>query len=138
MKTRRFFLASALSTAILTAATEKTALKVVLKNQYGKPVENAAVILDFLGSHNVTKLGKRNKIHWELRSNQEGIANFPPVPEGTVQLQVITQKYQTYGNKIELAGAEKTLEITLNPPQKQYSAHEPLKPKTENEQQPKQ
>jgi hypothetical protein len=128
MKTRRLFLVSAISWAVLSARTDKTALKVVLTNQYGKPVENAAVILDFLGSHNVAKLGKRNKIHWELRSNQQGVANFPPVPEGTIQLQVITQKYQTYGNKIELAGAEKTLEITLNPPQKQYSAHPPLKP----------
>jgi hypothetical protein len=109
-------------------ADQKTTLKVVVKNQRDKPVENAAVVLDFLGSRNVAKLGRRNRIHWELKTNQQGIAHFPPIPEGTIQLQVITQKYQTFGEKMELAGVEKTVDITLNPPQNQYSAHPPLKP----------
>jgi hypothetical protein len=130
MNARRSFLGFvlAIATGITATAANKTALKVVVKNQYGKPVDNAAVILDFLGGHNITKLGMRSKIHWELRTNQQGIATFPPVPEGNVQLQVITQRYQTFGEKIELAGAEKLVDITLNPPQKQYSAHPPLKP----------
>lgn len=110
------------------AADKKTAIKVSVKNQFDKPVDNAAVILDFLGSHNVAKLGRRNRIHWEVKTNQQGIARFPPVPEGTVRLQVITQKYQTFGENIDLAGEEKNVDITLNPPQKQYSAHPPLKP----------
>jgi len=130
MNGRRSFLAFvlAISTCFSASAAEKTALKVAVTNQYGKPVDNAAVILDFLGGRNLTKLGKRSKIHWELRTNQHGLATFPPVPEGTVQLQVITKSYQTFGEKVELAGAEKQVEITLNPPQKQYSAHPPLKP----------
>ncbi|MBV8552034.1 MAG: carboxypeptidase regulatory-like domain-containing protein [Acidobacteriaceae bacterium] len=110
------------------ASTPETTIKVVVKNQYDKPVENAAVILDFLGSHQVMKLGKRKPIHWEVKTNQQGIAHFPPVPEGTVQLQVITKQYQTYGKKLDVEGDEKTLDITLNPPEKQYSAHPPLKP----------
>ena len=111
------------------AATPKTTIKVVVKNQYEKPVENAAVILDFLGSRQITRMGMKKLIHWELKTNQEGIAHFPPVPEGMIQLQVITQKYQTYGKKLEIEGEEKTIDITLNPPQQQYSAHPPLKPK---------
>ncbi|MDQ2710667.1 MAG: hypothetical protein M3Y24_00275 [Acidobacteriota bacterium] len=110
------------------SADTKTTLKVVVKNQYDKPVDNAAVILDFLGSHAITRLGMRKPIHWELKTNQQGIAHFPPIPEGTVQLQVITQKYQTYGKKLDIEGEEKTIDITLNPPQTQYSAHPPLKP----------
>ncbi len=110
------------------ASTPETTIRVVVKNQYDKPVENAAVILDFLGSHDIMKLGKRKAIHWEVKTNQEGIAHFPPVPEGTVQLQVVTSKYQTYGKKMDVAGEEKTIDITLNPPQKQYSFHGPLKP----------
>ncbi len=112
----------------LVGSSPQTTIKVVVKNQYEKPVENAAVILDFLGSHQITKLGKRKPIHWEVKTNQEGIAHFPPVPEGTVQLQVITSRYQTYGKKMDVEGQEKTVDITLNPPQKQYSAHPPLKP----------
>jgi hypothetical protein len=112
----------------LTADDQKTTIRVNVKNQYDKPVENAAVILDFLGSHQVMKLGKRKPIHWEVKTNQEGTAHFPPVPEGTVQLQVVSSRYQTYGEKLDVAGGEKTLDIKLNPPQKQYSAHPPLKP----------
>lgn len=114
--------------ALLFGDSPETTVKVIIKNQYDKPVENAAVILDFLGSHQITKLGKRKPIHWEVHTNQEGIAHFPPVPEGTVQLQVITTKYQTYGKKMDVSGDEQTVDITLNPPQKQYSAHPPLKP----------
>ena len=112
----------------LLASSPQTTIKVVVKNSFDKPVDNAAVILDFLGSHQVARLGRRKPIHWEVKTNQEGIAHFPPVPEGTVQLQVITQKYQTYGKKLDVEGGEKTLGITLLPPQKQYSAHPPLKP----------
>jgi len=132
MHSMKFFRAGAvafLGTCLTVAAsTPGTTIRVVVKNQFDKPVENAAVILDFLGSRQVTKLGKRKPIHWEVKTNQEGIAHFPPVPEGTVQLQVITTKYQTYGKKMDVAGEEKTIDITLNPPQQQYSAHPPLKP----------
>lgn len=112
----------------LLASAPETTIRVEVKNEYDKPVDNAAVILDFLGSHQVMKLGKRKPIHWEVKTNEEGKAHFPPVPEGTVQLQVISSKYQTYGKKFDVDGPEKLVEITLNPPQTQYSAHPPLKP----------
>jgi hypothetical protein len=117
-----------LSTAVA-GASEKTVIKVVVKNQNEKPVENAAVILDFLGARNLKTAGiTKKKIHWEVKTNQQGIAHFPPVPEGTVQLQVVTSRYQTYGKKLDVDGDEQTVDITLNPPQQQYSAHPPLKP----------
>jgi Carboxypeptidase regulatory-like domain len=108
-------------------AAEQSKITVQVKNKYDKPVENAEVILDFVGSHQVTKLGKRKPIHWELRTNQEGRAHFPPVPHGTVQLQVNAKKYQTFGDKFDVDTDEKTIDVTLNPPQPQYSAHPPLK-----------
>ena len=124
----------ALLASLLTMAarskSERTAVWVEVKNQFDKPVDNAAVILDFLGSHDAAKLGFRKKMHWEVRTNQQGIAHFPPIPAGTIQLQVITSKYQTFGEKIDIEGEEKRVPIKLNPPQNQYSAHEPLKPAT--------
>ena len=111
----------------LIASAPQTTVTVSVTNQFDKPVENADVILDFLGSHQITKLGKRKPIHWELHTNLQGIAHFPPVPQGTVQLQVITTKYQTFGNKFDLDTEQKKIDIKLNPPQKQYSAHPPLK-----------
>jgi len=113
---------------LLAAEVPKTIIKIVVKNQYDKPVENAEVILDFLGPRQITKGGLHKKIHWEVHTNQEGIAHFPPVPEGSVQLQVNKKTYQTWGDKVDLAGEEQTVEIKLAPPQSQYSAHPPLKP----------
>jgi hypothetical protein len=112
----------------------QTTISVVVQNEHEKPVPNAAVILDFLGSRQVMKLGMKKAIHWEVHTNQEGKAHFPPVPEGTVQLQIITKTYQTYGEKIDVEGPEKVMNITLHPPQSQYSAHPPLKPKEEPKQ----
>ncbi len=112
----------------------QTTISVVVQNEHEKPVANAAVILDFLGGRQVTRLGMKKPIHWEVHTNQEGKAHFPPVPEGTVQLQIITKTYQTYGEKIDVEGPEKVMNITLHPPQSQYSAHPPLKPKEEPKQ----
>jgi hypothetical protein len=112
----------------LVASSQKTTITIEVKNQYDKPVDNAAVILDFLGSHQITKLGMRKAMHWEVRTNQQGVAHFPPIPYGTVQVQVITKKYQTFGEKFDINTEEKKIDVKLNPPQQQYSAHPPLKP----------
>jgi hypothetical protein len=117
-----------LACSLLLASKAETTITVSVRNQFDKPVGNAAVILDFLGSHQITKLGKRKPIHWEVHTNMEGIAHFPPIPQGTIQLQVIQSNYQTYGNKLDVDTEEKKIDITLQPPQKQYSAHPPLKP----------
>jgi hypothetical protein len=128
MKWGSLLLALAFSAGLSLASTPQTTIIVHVTNQYDKPVENAAVVLDFLGSHQITKLGKRKPIHWEVRTNLEGIAHFPPVPQGTVQLQVITKQYQTFGQKVDVDTDEKKIDIKLNAPQKQYSVHGPLKP----------
>ena len=113
---------------LLTADSQKTTITVEVKNQFDKPVDNAAVILDFLGSRQVARLGLRKAMHWESRTNLQGIAHFPPIPYGTVQVQVITKKYQTFGEKFDIDTEEKKIDVKLNPPQQQYSAHPPLKP----------
>jgi uncharacterized GH25 family protein len=121
-------LLASLATQPASAAVQETTIKIVVKNEFDKPVPNAAVILDFLGSRQVLKLGMHKKTHWEVHTNQEGFAHFPPVPEGSVQLQIINSKYQTYGQKMDIQGPEKLVEVTLHPPQSQYSAHPALKP----------
>lgn len=126
--TFRVILAFLATTLIVFADSPKSTILVEVRNQFDKPVDNASVILDFLGSHQVTKLGKRKATHWEVHTNQQGIAHFPPVPYGTVQLQVITKRYQTFGGKFELDAEEKKFDVKLNAPQDQYSAHPPLKP----------
>jgi hypothetical protein len=136
MKFRPLLTALLLIAPFALADNPQTTLTVSVKNQFDKPVDNAAVIIDFLGSRQIVKLGKHKSVHWEVHTNLQGIATFPPVPQGTVQLQVIKKNYQTFGEKFEFDTAERKIDIKLNPPQQQYSAHPPLK--SSDTEQPKQ
>ena len=100
-----------------------THLTIVVKNADGKPVDNAGVIVRFVKGHSIVKLGKSIRKEWELRTNQEGTVRLPSIPQGTIQIQVIAKNYQTFGKVFDVDEEEKTLEIKLNPPQPQYSAH---------------
>jgi uncharacterized GH25 family protein len=108
----------------LYADDEMTRLKVEVQTRGGKPVERASVIVKFVEGRSVVKLGKKIQTKWEVRTNQEGVAKVPPLPEGKVLVQVVAKGYQTFGDTFEVAGTEKTLTIKLNPPQPPYSAHQ--------------
>ncbi len=130
MKSRLLLLSIILLSWVAYAATEvpSTVVRLVVTNQFDKPVENAEVILDWVGGRQKLKAGVKKKIHWEVHTNQEGVAHFPPIPEGKIQLQVNKQTYQTWGNEVEVAGKEQIVNVKLAPPQSQYSAHPALKP----------
>ena len=100
-----------------------THLTIVVKNADGKPVDNASVIVRFVKGHSLVKLGKAIRKEWELRTNQEGTVRLPSIPQGTIQIQVIAKNYQTAGDNYDVDEAEKTIQIKLNKPQPQYSAH---------------
>lgn len=108
----------------LMGADALTKLQVKITNLDGKPIDRAAVIVKFVSGHSVVKLGKSVMTHWEMRTNQEGIAKIPPLPQGKLLVQVIAKGYQTYGDSYEVEVPEKTIVIKLNPPQSQYSAHQ--------------
>jgi hypothetical protein len=106
-------------------AAEMTRLTVSVKNDSGKPVDRAGIIVRFVQGRNYIKLGKKIRTTYELRTNQEGEARIPEIPQGTIRVQVIAKGYQTFGKDFEVTEPEKTIEIKLNPPQPQYSAHQP-------------
>ena len=112
-----------LALAIPFLGADMTKLTIEIKSKSGKPVDHASVIVKFVKGHSVAKLGKKIRTEWELQTNEEGIAKIPPVPQGTILVQVIAKNYQTFGQNFEVDEEQKTLEITLNPPQSQYSAH---------------
>jgi Carboxypeptidase regulatory-like domain len=119
------------------AGRPMTEIRIEVKDPKGRPVERAAVILDFLTSHHqVFKLGKREAKHWEVRTNLEGLAHFPPIPQGTIRVQVIAKDFQTFGQNIDVDDPQKTLQVTLNPPQKQYSVYGPASDSSEHQSPP--
>ena len=105
------------------SAKDVTKIKVVVTGPNGKPVERADVIVRF-GGRSIVKLGRKAITQWEMRSTQEGIAEIPEMPKGTIRIQVLAKGLQSFGQTYEIMEDERTIEIALQAPQKQYSAHE--------------
>jgi hypothetical protein len=110
--------------SLLAADTPMTRLKIEVRSLSDRPVDRAAVIVNFVEGRSVVKLGKKIVTHWELRTNQEGIAKVPTLPQGKVRIQVNAKNFQTFGEVFDVDSEEKTIVIKLNPPQQQYSAHQ--------------
>ena len=105
------------------AAAPMTKLLVHVTTLGGRPIDRADVVVRFVKGRSVIKLGKQVRTTWEMRTNQDGEAKVPEIPQGTILIQVIAKGYQTFGQTFDVDEAEKTLDIKLNPPQPQYSAH---------------
>ena len=100
-----------------------TKLNIEVTTESGRPVNQASVIVRFVKGHSVFKLGRAVRTTFELKTNQDGQASIPTIPQGQIRVQVNAKGYQTYGELIDVTDTEKTIAIKLNPPQQQYSAH---------------
>ncbi len=100
-----------------------TKLTVEVKSLEGKPVDRASVVVKFVEGRSYIKLGKKIRTTYEMRTDQDGLARIPEIPQGKIQIQVIAKNYQTFGKVFDVDQEEKTIEIKLSPPQPQYSAH---------------
>ena len=134
MKRAALFVVFVLIAALASAADQKTSeLKfTVLKDENGKPVRNASVVL-----HPVEKDGKQGKGGFELKTDPEGQASFPAAPYGKLRVQVLARGYQTYGEDYEINQPQQEIVIKLKKPQGQYSIYE-SKPAEKPKEQPKQ
>jgi uncharacterized GH25 family protein len=106
------------------AESDMATLRIEVKTLGGKPVERASVVVRFVEGRSIAKFGKKVRTSWETRTNTEGVAKVPPLPQGKILIQVIAKGYQTFGQEFEVAEEEKTIEVKLNPPQPQYSVHQ--------------
>jgi hypothetical protein len=100
-----------------------TKINVQVTTLSGKPIDHADVVVKFVKGRSLILLGKAIHTSWEMRTNQEGIAKVPEIPQGTILIQVIASGYQTFGQTFEIYEVEKNIEVKLNSPQEQYSAH---------------
>src|SRR5579863_9502998 len=91
---------------------------VVVKDDNGKPVRNAAVIM-----HPVAK-GKQQRGGMELKTDAEGKTNFDGIPYGPLRIQVLAQGFQTYGEDFEIDKPKMEFTIKLKRPQGQYSVYD--------------
>jgi len=126
MRNRLWRLTGLLCLAVfaLWAGPPMTKLTVEVKSLEGKPVDRASVVVRFVEGRSVAKLGKKIRTTYEMRTDQDGLAKIPEIPQGKIRIQVIAKNYQTFGQIFDVDQDEKMVEIKLNPPQSQYSAHQ--------------
>ena len=91
----------------------------VVKDENGKPVRNAAVIL-----HPVNTRGKQERGGLELKTNPEGKADFDGVPYGMLRVQVLAHGFQTYGEDFDISKSKTEITIKLKRPQGQFSVYD--------------
>src|SRR5437868_7055879 len=91
---------------------------IVLKDDSGKPVRNASVVL-----HSVDKNGKQRKGGQQLKTDPDGKTSYPGVPYGKLRVQVIMHGYQTFGGDFEIDKPEQEITIKLKRPTEQYSIY---------------
>jgi hypothetical protein len=105
------------------SAADETKLQIVVTNPNGKPVDNASVVVKFVQGRSIAKFGAKINKEWNLKTNQEGVAKIPAIPQGKILIQIIAKNYQTFGQTYDVQDEEKTIDIKLNAPQAQYTAH---------------
>ena len=125
----RKFVVTLLLAALPTIAADLTKLEIHVVNPAGHPIEQASVIVKFVDGRSPVKFGAKIRKEWDLKTSQEGIVKIPPIPKGKILIQVNATNYQTYGKTTNIQEDERVVEITLLPPQKQYSAHDKEKDK---------
>lgn len=91
----------------------------VIKDDNGKPVRSAAVIM-----HPVSASGKQSRGDLELKTDADGKTSFDGVPYGMLRVQVLASGFQTFGEDYEVNKAKLNLTIKLKRPQGQYSIYE--------------
>jgi Carboxypeptidase regulatory-like domain len=92
---------------------------IVLKDDNGKPVRNAGVVM-----HSVGKNNKQDRGGLELKTDADGKASFDGVPYGKLRVQVLAHGFQTYGEDYDINQPTMEITIKLKRPDSQYSIYE--------------
>jgi hypothetical protein len=87
----------------------------ILRNDDGKPIENAAVVFQLEG----------DKGNMELKTNEDGKTMIDVLPTGSkVLLQVIAKGFQTFGGDYKIDKAQMAIMVKLKRPGQQYSIYD--------------
>jgi len=90
----------------------------VVKDENGKPVRNAEVVL-----HPVGKDGKQKDEGYELKTHEDGKVSIVGIPYGKMRIQVIAHGLRTYGEDFEINQPVHEITIKLQKPAEQHSIY---------------
>jgi hypothetical protein len=82
-----------------------------------KPIDQASVYVKYVvtGKHN-----KQQKFELNLKTNQEGAAHSPEIPQGEVLVQIVVPNWKTFGQYYELQQDDQTIQIHLDRPNSKF------------------
>lgn len=92
---------------------------VVVRDENGKPIRNAAVVM-----HPVNDKGKQERGGIELKTDLDGKADFDGVPYGKLRIQVLATGFQTYGDDYDVSQPTMDITVKMKRPAGQYSIYE--------------
>ncbi|HXM68207.1 MAG TPA: carboxypeptidase-like regulatory domain-containing protein [Candidatus Acidoferrum sp.] len=102
---------------------------IVLKEDNGKPIRNAAVIM-----HPVSTHGKQERGGLELKTDADGKTSFDGIPYGKLRVQVLASGFQTFGEDYNINQGKMEFTVKLKRPQGQYSIYQEHPDEQKNEQ----
>ncbi len=92
---------------------------VVVRDDGGKPVRNAAVVM-----HPVDSKDRQKHGGLELKTDAEGKASLDGIPYGKLRVQVLAPGFQTFGDDYDVSQPAVAITIKLKRPAGQYSIYD--------------
>jgi hypothetical protein len=92
---------------------------VVVRDENGKPIRDAAVVLHPVGDN-----GKQKRGGFELKTDADGKTSYDGVPYGKLRIQVLANGFQTYGDDFDVTEPNLDITVKMKRPAKQYSIYE--------------
>ena len=84
---------------------------VVVRDENGKPIRNAAVVI-----HPVNERGKQEHGGIELKTDPDGKAAYDGIPYGKMRIQVLASGFQTFGDDYDIGKASVDITIKMKRP----------------------
>jgi hypothetical protein len=78
-----------------------------------KPVTDASVYVKFTEDRVVLR---DRRVEFNLKTNQNGIARSPAIPQGRVLIQIVAPGWKTFGQWYDIAREEQVIQINLERP----------------------
>jgi hypothetical protein len=91
----------------------------IVRDTDGKPVKDAQVVI-----HPMNRKGKASNQEIELKTDTNGRASVDAIPYGSIEVQVLAPKFQTFGEDYEVKQAQVEITVKLKRPTGQYSIYE--------------
>ena len=90
----------------------------VIKDENGKPVRNAEIVL-----HGVDKHGRQKSDGLELKTHEDGRAEIGGIPFGKIRVQVVAHGLRTFGEDYDISQPNHEITIKMQKPQDQYTIY---------------